>query len=402
MVMKVLVADKFSKTGLDELRAHGAEVSYDPDLTENALVDAVAKERPEVLVVRSTRVTEPVLTAGPLALVVRAGAGVDTIDIEAASRRGIRVANCPGKNSVAVAELAFGLILALDRRIPEGVADLRRGVWNKKEYSKANGLFGRTLGIVGLGHIGQEMVVRAHAFGMPVVAWEPLPEYRIGRPGVDIVSSPLELAAVADVVSVHLALTEQTRGLIGTEFFSRMRPGSLFINTSRAEVVDQNALALAVKDRGIRAGLDVCAGEPKAGTGEVTDDIFQLERVIGTHHIGASTEQAQEAIGDEAVRIIREYMDTGRAPNTVNLAKKTPATHLLAVTYYDRVGVLAGIFDQLREADINVEEMECVVFQDATAATARIHLSKSPPESMLQELQSDSKDIISFSVVKLQ
>jgi D-3-phosphoglycerate dehydrogenase len=402
MVMKVLVADKFSKTGLDELRAHGAEVSYDPDLTENALVDAVAKERPEVLVVRSTRVTEPVLTAGPLALVVRAGAGVDTIDIEAASRRGIRVANCPGKNSVAVAELAFGLILALDRRIPEGVADLRRGVWNKKEYSKANGLFGRTLGIVGFGHIGQEMVVRAHAFGMPVVAWEPLPEYRIGRPGVDIVSSPLELAAVADVVSVHLALTEQTRGLIGTEFFSRMRPGSLFINTSRAEVVDQNALALAVKDRGIRAGLDVCAGEPKAGTGEVTDDIFQLERVIGTHHIGASTEQAQEAIGDEAVRIIREYMDTGRAPNTVNLAKKTPATHLLAVTYYDRVGVLAGIFDQLREADINVEEMECVVFQDATAATARIHLSKSPPESMLQELQSDSKDIISFSVVKLQ
>ena len=400
--MKVLVADKFSKTGLDELRAHGAEVSYDPDLTENALVDAVAKERPEVLVVRSTRVTEPVLPAGPLALVVRAGAGVDTIDIEAASRRGIRVANCPGKNSVAVAELAFGLILALDRRIPEGVADLRRGVWNKKEYSKANGLFGRTLGIVGFGHIGQEMVVRAHAFGMPVVAWEPLPEYRIGRPGVDIVSSPLELAAVADVVSVHLALTEQTRGLIGTEFFSRMRPGSLFINTSRAEVVDQNALALAVKDRGIRAGLDVCAGEPKAGTGEVTDDIFQLERVIGTHHIGASTEQAQEAIGDEAVRIIREYMDTGRAPNTVNLAKKTPATHLLAVTYYDRVGVLAGIFDQLREADINVEEMECVVFQDATAATARIHLSKSPPESMLQELQSDSKDIISFSVVKLQ
>ena len=143
--MKVLVADKFSETGLNELRAHGAEVLYDPDLTETTLVAAVAKERPEVLVVRSTRVTEPVLTAGPLALVVRAGAGVDTIDIEAASRRGIRVANCPGKNSVAVAELAFGLILALDRRIPEGVADLRRGVWNKKEYSKANGLFGRTL-----------------------------------------------------------------------------------------------------------------------------------------------------------------------------------------------------------------------------------------------------------------
>lgn len=156
------------------------------------------------------------------------------------------------------------------------------------------------------------------------------------------------------------------------------------------------------ENRGIRAGLDVCAGEPKTGTGEVTDDIFQLECVIGTHHIGASTEQAQEAIADETVRIILEYMHTGRAPNTVNLAKKTPATHVLVVTYYDRVGVLAGIFDQLREADINVEEMECVVFQDATAATARIHLSKSPPKRMLEALRSDSKDVISFSVVKLQ
>lgn len=400
--MRVLVADKFSEAGLEELRRAGAEVSYDPDLVDDALAAAVARDKPEILVVRSTRVTQAVLEAGPLALVVRAGAGVNTIDVETASRRGIRVANCPGKNSVAVAELAFGLILALDRRIPEGVADLRRGVWNKKEYSKASGLFGRTLGIMGLGHIGQEMAVRAHAFGMPVVAWEPLPEYRIERPGVSIVSSPLELAAVADVVSVHLALTEETRGLIGAEFFSRMRPGSLFVNTSRAEVVDQSALTLAVKDRGIRAGLDVCAGEPKTGTGEVTDDIFQLECVIGTHHIGASTEQAQEAIADETVRIILEYMHTGRAPNTVNLAKKTPATHVLVVTYYDRVGVLAGIFDQLREADINVEEMECVVFEDATAATARIHLSKSPPKRMLEALRSDSKDVISFSVVKLQ
>jgi D-3-phosphoglycerate dehydrogenase len=400
--LRVLVADKFSEAGLDELRRAGAEVLYDPDLVDDALAAAVARDRPEVLVVRSTRVTQAVLEAGPLALVVRAGAGVNTIDVETASRRGIRVANCPGKNSVAVAELAFGLILALDRRIPEGAADLRRGVWNKKEYSKAGGLFGRTLGIMGLGHIGQEMAVRAQAFGMPVVAWEPLPEYRIERAGVTIVSSPLELAVVADVVSVHLALTDETRGLIGAEFFSRMRPGSLFVNTSRAEVVDQSALALAVRDRGIRAGLDVCAGEPKTGTGEVTDDIFQLECVIGTHHIGASTEQAQEAIADETVRIVLEYMHTGRAPNTVNLAKKTPATHVLVVTYYDRVGVLAGIFDQLREADINVEEMECVVFEDAAAATARIHLSKSPPKRMLEALRSDSKDVISFRVVKLQ
>ena len=320
--MKVLVADKFSETGLDQLRLKGAEVVYQPDLVDDALVAAVAAEKPEVLVVRSTKVTEKALTAGPLALVVRAGAGVDTIDVEAATRLGILVANCPGKNSIAVAELAFGLILALDRRIPEAAADLKRGVWNKKEYSKANGLFGRTLGILGLGHIGQEMAVRARAFGMPVVAWEALPENRIEQPGVTFVSSPLEVAAVADVVTVHLALTPQTRGLVGADFFSHMRPGAFFINTSRAEVVDQSALALAVKEKGIRAGLDVCAGEPKTGTGEITDDIFQLQCVIGTHHIGASTEQAQEAIGDEAVRIIVEYMKTGRAPNTVNAPAK--------------------------------------------------------------------------------
>jgi D-3-phosphoglycerate dehydrogenase / 2-oxoglutarate reductase len=323
--MKVLVADKLAQSGLDELRSQGADISYDPDLAGDALVAAVAKEKPDVLVVRSTRVPQAVLAAAPLALVVRAGAGVDTIDVDAASACGILVANCPGKNSTAVAELAFGLILALDRRIPEGTADLKRGVWNKKEYSKANGLYGRTLGIMGLGHIGQEMVARAQAFGMKVVAWEPVPDYRVELPGVTLVSSPLEVAGASDVVTVHLALTDATRGLIGAEFFSRMRAGALFVNTSRAQVVDQGALARAVKERGIRAALDVCAGEPKTATGEVTDDIFQLEGVIGTHHIGASTEQAQEAIGEETVRIIREYMATGCAPNTVNLPRESPA-----------------------------------------------------------------------------
>jgi D-3-phosphoglycerate dehydrogenase / 2-oxoglutarate reductase len=323
--MKVLVADKLAESGLDELRSQGADVSYDPDLSGDALVAAVAEQKPDVLVVRSTKVPQPVLAAGPLALVVRAGAGVDTIDVDAASACGILVANCPGKNSSAVAELAFGLILALDRRIPEGTADLKRGVWNKKEYSKANGLYGRTLGIMGLGHIGKEMATRAQAFGMRVVAWEPVPEYRVAPPGVTLVSSPMELAAVSDVVTVHLALTDQTRGLIGAEFFSRMHPGSLFVNTSRAQVVDQGALAAAIEERGIRAALDVCAGEPKTGTGEVTDEIFQLDGVIGTHHIGASTEQAQEAIGEETVRVIREYMATGCAPNTVNSPTGSPA-----------------------------------------------------------------------------
>src|SRR6266542_3080523 len=169
--MKVLVADKFEKSGLDGLTSAGCEVLYEPDAKEDALTQAIRKSGAEVLVVRSTKVTRAMHEAGRLGLVVRAGAGYNTIDVEAASGRGIYVANCPGKNSVAVAELAFGLILALDRRIVDNAADLKRGVWNKKDYSKARGLHGRTLGLIGVGGIGKEMIPRARAFGMPVAAW---------------------------------------------------------------------------------------------------------------------------------------------------------------------------------------------------------------------------------------
>src|SRR5262249_52981285 len=160
--------------------------------------------------------------------------------------------------------------------------------------------------------------------------------------GIEMKQSPVEVAAGADVVSVHVALKDETRNLIGEKFFEAMRPGAFFINTSRAEVVDQHALAQAVRARKLRVGLDVFAGEPSAGTGSVEDEIFKLDGVIGTHHIGASTDQAQQAIADETVRIIREYKQTGRAPNVVNIARKSPATHLLVVRHYDRVGVLAA------------------------------------------------------------
>src|SRR5512132_2921372 len=155
--MRVLIADKFEQAGRDGLQSIGCEISYQPDLKDETLVDAIRNERPDVLVVRGTKVTEPMLDAGPIKLVVRAGAGYNTIDVAAASKRGIYVSNCPGKNSIAVAELAFALILALDRRVADNVADLRAGKWNKKEYSKARGLFGSTLGIIGFGNIGQEM-----------------------------------------------------------------------------------------------------------------------------------------------------------------------------------------------------------------------------------------------------
>ncbi|HEX8853779.1 MAG TPA: NAD(P)-dependent oxidoreductase, partial [Pyrinomonadaceae bacterium] len=272
--MHVLIADKFEQSGLDGLRAIGCEVSYEPDLKDESLVEAVGAKGPDVLVVRSTKVTAAMLEAGALKLVVRAGAGYNTIDVAAASRLGIYVSNCPGKNSIAVAELAFALLLALDRRIADNVITLREGRWNKKEFSKARGLYGRTLGLVGVGQIGQEMIPRARAFGMRVVAWSrSLTPERADRLGVERKESPQEVAREADVVSVHLALKPETRSLIGADFFNSMREGALFINTSRGEVVDQAALLRAMRTRGIRAGLDVYADEPTSATGEFTDEI---------------------------------------------------------------------------------------------------------------------------------
>ncbi len=400
--MKVLIADKFPDVGQEELKKAGCEVVYDADLKDEALVQAIGSSGADVLVVRSTKVTKEMLESGHLSLVVRAGAGYNTIDVATASARGIYVANCPGKNSIAVAELAFGLILALDRRIAENAADLKEGRWNKKEYSKARGLFGRTLGLIGLGRIGQEMIPRAKAFGMPVVAWSrSLTPTRATELGIEMKQSPVEVAASSDVVSIHLALKDETRNLIGDNFFENMPKEAFFINTSRADVVDQAALARAVRERGIRAGLDVFAGEPPGGTGEVHDEIFNLPGVIGTHHIGASTDQAQQAISDETVRIIRNYKEKGRAPNVVNLARKTRATHLLVVRHFDRVGVLAEVFDKLKLAGINVQETENIVFDGAVAAVARIHLDQAPSDEVLTSIKNSCADLIELSLLKL-
>ena len=400
--MRVLIADKFEQSGRDGLQAIGCDVSYQPDLKDESLVTAIGAESPDVLVVRGTKVTEPMLDAGPIKLVVRAGAGYNTIDVAAASKRGIYVSNCPGKNSIAVAELAFALILALDRRIVENVVMLRQGQWNKKEFSKARGLFGRTLGLIGLGKIGQEMIPRARAFGMPVVAWSrSLTPERAAALGVEYKATPKEVAAAADIVSVHTALNSDTREAINGEIFSAMRPGSYFINTARGEVVDQNALVEAMKNRGIRAGLDVFAIEPSSAVAEFKDPIGKEEQLYGTHHVGASTDQAQEAIADETVRIVREFKDTGKVPNVINLARQTPATHRLVVRHVDRPGVLAAVLDAIKAEHINVQEMENIVFEGAAAAVARINLDNAPSAPMLDRIRSGSADIIELNLIQL-
>src|SRR3982751_6615436 len=217
--MKVLIADKFEKSGIDGLKAAGCDVVSQPDLKDDALTAAVRDSKADVLVVRSTSVTAPMLEAGALSLVVRAGAGYNTIDVATASKRGIYVSNCPGKNAIAVAELAFALMLSLDRRVPDNVAELRAGTWNKKEYSQARGLFGRTLGLLGYGNIGQEMATRARAFGMPLVGWSRRFARGLAAAANDggrvrIAQSAEDVAGPCDVLSVHLALTADTRGLV--------------------------------------------------------------------------------------------------------------------------------------------------------------------------------------------
>ncbi len=398
--MRVLIADKFEQSGRDGLAQAGCDVAYQPGLKDDALAKAVTEVQPDVLVVRSTNVTEPILAAGALKLVVRAGAGYNTIDVAAASRRGIYVSNCPGKNSIAVAELAFGLILSLDRRIPDNVIALRACQWNKAEFSKARGLYGRTLGLIGLGQIGREVAARARAFGMRVVAWSrSLTPESAAEMNVEWKGSPDEVAATSDIVSVHLALNAQTRGILGASFFGALKKGSCFVNTARAEVIDQEALLAAIREKEIRAALDVFAKEPAGGTADFADPIAQ--QVYGTHHIGASTDQAQEAIAAETVRIIRTFKETGKVPNVVNLAKTTPATCSLIVRHLDRPGVLASVLDAISGARINVQEMENIIFEGAEAAVARINLETEPPATLLQTVRAGNSNILELSLIRI-
>jgi len=401
--MKVLVADNFPADGLERMRAAGCEVVSNPELKGMALAAAVRETTAEVLVVRSTEVPAEVLAAGQLGLVVRAGAGYNTIDTGKASELGIYVSNCPGKNAVAVAELTFALILALDRHVADATIDLRAGVWNKGKYSKARGLCGRTLAILGVGHVGRQVAVRARAFGMKVRAWSrSLTNETAAELGLTRCAWPLEAVQGADVVSLHLALKPETRGLANQALFKAMKPGAYFVNTARADIVDEAALLAAVQGSGLRAALDVFAGEPAGSAGALDNPLFRQPGIIGTHHIGASTDQAQDAIADETVRIVLEYKATGQVPNCVNIARRTPATHVVVVRHRDRVGVLAHVFAHLKGAGINVQETDNIVFDGAQAAMAHIHVDQEPTAATLAAIQKGNTDILDICVKTLQ
>ncbi len=390
--MRVLIADKLAPHVAETLENDGCAVTTDASLKDDALGDALRRLDPDVLVVRSTKVGVAQLQAGrSLSLVIRAGAGVNTIALAEASARGVYVANCPGKNAQAVAELTIGHLVNLDRRIADNVASLRAHQWKKKEFGNARGLAGRTLAVLGCGQIGQEVIRRALAFDMKVRAWSrSLTPETAQALGVEYAATPLEACRGADALTVHLALTSDTRNLVGTVLLEALKPGAYVINTSRGEVVDEAALTRAIETRGLRAGLDVFAEEPSGGDGEFPYAIADQPGVYGTHHIGASTDQATTSVGDEVVRIVRGYLHTGRVHNCVNLATQSPATHLLVVRHKDEVGVLAGVLDVLREAGINVQEMENIIFLGAAAACARIQLDGAPGAETLAALEANA------------
>ncbi len=400
--MRVLLADKLSDQVLSLLNTAGLTVINEPSLSGDALTAALGQHAPHVLVVRSTKVlAADIAASSALELIVRAGAGYDTIDVDAASAAGVFVANCPGKNAVAVAELAIGMLLSLDRLLPDNVMDARQGVWNKSRYAKAAGLKGRTLGVIGLGNIGMEVIRRAKALEMHIVAWSrSLTDERAREMGVLRVDSPIEVAARADAVTLHVASTPDTHKLANAAFFGAMKPGAFFINTTRAAVVDEDALVNAIRDKGVRAFLDVFSDEPSFKEGTFSHALAEHPSVYLSHHIGASTAEAQEAIAQEAARVITEYASKGEVPNCVNLATQSPATHQLTVRHKDRVGVLAAVLDAMRSAGWNIQEMENVIFDGAKAACAYIRFDGDVDTSVIDRI-SGLEHVLAVSHIEL-
>lgn len=319
--MKILIADSFPETHQTKLSQNGHEITSDPTLDGDTLAAAIADH--EILIVRSTKVNTDVFEAGKnLKLVIRAGAGTNTIDKPNAAERGIRVCNVPGANAIAVAELVMGLIISIDRNIPDNANDLNNGVWNKKKYSKARGLFGQKIGILGLGAIGFAVAERANAFGMEVFAVAKPgrsadTEQRIKDAKISQLDSMDDLLAKCDIVTLHLPATDDTKEMVNSSFLSKMKDGAMLINSSRGELVDEAALLDAIKTKGIRAGLDVYNNEPGAGDSSFSSEVALNPSVCGTHHIGASTEQAQVAVANGVLDVIASYQD-GEFRNCVN------------------------------------------------------------------------------------
>ena len=391
--MRILIADKFQEAYLEELNSLGHEVNLNPVLKAGDIAKKISGYN--VLIVRSTKVNADVIEASDvLSLIIRAGAGVNTIDVKASANKGIFVCNTPGKNSVAVAELAFGLMLSIDRKIADCVQDLKNKAWNKKKYSQADGILGKTLGVIGLGEIGIAFSDRANAFGMNVVAYDPIAQQKqpsaVKRQLEDrkftFCSSIEELLKLSDVVTVHVPSNLHTQGMVNRDFLKHMKPNSILLNTSRGDIVDDEALIEAMDSKNIRVGIDVFNDECPTATGTFETPLSVHPNVYGTHHIGASTEQAQNAIAAEVIEILKNY-EKGIILHPVNMEMVPVTKHTIIMRTFNRVGVLASILLLLKEQGINVQQMESRVFVGANAQQIILHISKLPEEATIEKIR---------------
>ena len=390
--MKVLIADKFQEAYLGELNSLGHKVDLIPDLKAEDLAGKISGY--DVLIVRSTKVKADVMEAADkLSLIIRAGAGVNTIDTKAAAKKGIFVCNTPGKNSIAVAELAFGLMLAIDRKIPDCVIDLKNKTWNKKKYSKADGIKGKTLGIIGFGEIGIAFADRAKAFGMDILVYDPIAQQnqppkmmkRLEDRLFSFCKTTEELLKGSDVVTIHVPSNPHTLGMVNKDFLKHVKPGAILLNTSRGDIVTDEDLIEAMDSKNIRAGLDVYNNECPTATGTFETPLSRHPNVYGTHHIGASTEQAQNAIALEVIEILKKYKK-GVVLHPVNIEMEPVTKHTMIMRMVDKVGVLASVLAVLKEAEINLQYLETKVFVGGKTQQIVFHLSKCPDVAAVEKL----------------
>lgn len=401
--MRLLIADKLHPRAVEELRALPLDVLYEPEITKETLEQKLPGVG--ILVVRSKEVTAKALeNAKELNLIVRAGTETHTIDVRAASKRGVYVANCPGRNASAVAELVLGMVISMDRRIPDAVRSLREGKWERSEFSKAEGLAGKTIGIAGLGAVGREVAQRARAFGLSPIAWSRnLSSSRAAELGVGHASTLEELAQRSDILSVHLPSNDRTKQIFGAKIFSAMPKRGMFVNAARFDLVDYPALREAVMKHGLRAALDVFPDEPKGGKSYVSD-LFEPSDsggfIYGTPHIAASTDQAQYAVATETVRVIRAFLLEGHVPNVANVLHTSSARFQLVIRMLDRIGTFANVLAVIKRHGINVEEVTNTVFEGGVAACAKLRAHQRPSEACLSEIRA-FEEVLHVDVVTL-
>jgi D-3-phosphoglycerate dehydrogenase len=353
--MKIVLAEKVSPATLAVFAAEpGWEVRTHDQLPDGL---AAALAEADALVVRSAvQVDDALLQHAPkLRVIGRAGVGVDNIDTDAATRRGIVVMNTPGANAVAVAELTLCLMIALARRVPAANASMHAGRWEKKSLQGSE-LRGKTLGILGLGRIGLEVAKRARGFGLDLLGVDPFVSAAVAREnGLSLVTLD-ELFARSDYLTLHVGLTPQTQNIINAKTLATMKKGVRIVNCARGELVDEGALAAALKSGQVAgAALDVLAEEPPKNS-----PFFGLDNVILTPHIAGSTNEAQEAVGVQIAMQVREYLKLGVVQNAVNLPSLSHEEYVMLAPYIDMAGRLGSFLAQAGKAAAAGSSIEAI------------------------------------------